>query len=164
MKEYVISVIGIVIISAILSAVVPEGKTSSMIKGIAKTVCVAVIVAPIIQFFQAGESPSFLYKNSQEIFLQSGIETDVAFIQYYSEMCVKETQEKLQEELYEKYGLQTKVVLDWEWREKPENKGSTDEIYIMKIWVYGMESQENYLKEEVAEYLSKSYCSEVQIE
>ena len=164
MKEYVISVIGIVIISAILAAIIPDGKTSSMIKGITKTACVAVIIAPIVQFFQAGKTPQFLYGNSQDNFSQSGIETDVAFIQYYSEKRVEETQNKLQEELWEKYGLQTRVVLEWEWREKAENKGSATEIYIMKIRIYGMENQEDLIRNEVMEYLSNSYCSEVQIE
>ena len=164
MKEYVISVIGIVIISSILVTIVPDGKTSSMIKGVTKTACVAVIIAPIVQFFQVGETPNFLYGNSQDIFLQSGIETDVAFIQYYSEMRIEETQDKLRDELREKYGLQTQVALEWEWREKMENKGTAAEIYITKIRIYGMENQEDSIKNEVMEYLSNSYCSEVQIE
>lgn len=164
MKAYVISVIGIVIISAVLTVIIPEGKTSGMIKGVAKTACVAVIIAPIIQFFQSGEVPSFFYKNSQEIFSQSGIETDEKFIQYYSEMRIMETQEKLQKELQEKYGVQTQVALDWEWRASTENKNYTNEIYITKIYVCGMENQADIMKNEVREYLSKSYCSEVQIE
>ncbi len=164
MREYVISVIGIVIISAILTTIIPDGKTSGMIKGIAKTACVAVIITPIIHFFQAGETPSFIYKNSQEIFLQSGIETDAAFIEYYSEMRIAETQEKLQKELQEKYGLRVKTILNWEWREQSGNKGSTKEIYITKITVCDMEDETEYMKNEVREYLSKSYCSEVQIE
>ena len=164
LKEYVISVIGIVIISAVLVVIIPEGKTSGMIRGIAKTACVAVIIAPIIQFFQAGEVPSFFYKNSQEIFSQSGIETDEKFIQYYSEMRIMETQEKLQKELQEKYGVHTQVALDWEWRASTENKNYTNEIYITKIYVCGMENQADIMKNEVREYLLKSYCSEVQIE
>jgi hypothetical protein len=135
-----------------------------MIKGVTKTACVAVIIAPIVQFFQVGETPNFLYGNSQDIFLQSGIETDVAFIQYYSEMRIEETQDKLRDELREKYGLQTQVALEWEWREMMAHKGTAAEIYITKIRIYGMENQEDSIKNEVMEYLSNSYCSEVQIE
>ena len=67
-------------------------------------------------------------------------------------------------ELQEKYGVQTHVALDWEWRASTENKNYTNEIYITKIYVCGMENQADIMKNEVREYLSKSYCSEVQIE
>lgn len=164
LSGYVLSVIGIVVLSAVFTCIIPEGKTASMIRGIAKIACVAVIVAPILQFFQSGEIPSFLYKNTQENFSQSGIETDTDFIQYYSEMRVKETQTCLQNELLEKYGVETQILLEWEWQQKADSKISTDEIYITKIKVSGMENQDESMRKEVKEYLSKNYCSEVQIE
>lgn len=160
MNAYVLSVIGTVVLSTILTFIIPEGKTASLIKGIAKTACVAVIVAPIVQFFYTGDIPSFFYQNVQEIFSQSGIETDSEFIQYYSEIRLKEAQEKLQTELLEKYALETKVTLEWIWKEKD----GKDEIYIVKIKVSDMEMQSDEKKNEVREYLSQNYCSEVQIE
>ena len=54
MNAYVLSVIGTVLISAVLTAIIPEGKTSKVIKGIARLACVLVIVTPIVQFFVKG--------------------------------------------------------------------------------------------------------------
>ena len=164
MKGYVVSVIGIVIVSAVLSCIIPEGKTSSMIKGIAKTACVAVIVAPILQFFQSGEIPTFMYENAQENFLQSGIETDVGFIQYYSEKQVKNVEEDLQTDILQKYAVDTSVLVEWTWAEKDNFAYKTNEIMITKIKVFGMEKQSEEMKKQVKEYLSKNYCNEVQIE
>lgn len=160
MNAYVLSVIGTVVFSTILTCIIPEGKTASLIKGIAKTACVAVIVAPILQFFHTGDIPTFFYQNVQEIFSQSGIETNSEFIQYYSETRLKEAQEKLQRELFEKYAIEAKVTLEWIWKEKD----GKEEMYIVKIKVSDMEDQTDEKKNEIREYLSKNYCSEVQIE
>lgn len=160
MNAYVLSVIGTVIFSAVLICMIPEGKTASLIKGVAKTACVAVIVAPILHFFHTGDIPSFFYKNTQGIFSQSGIETDSEFIQYYSEMRVRQTQERMQTELFEKYEVRVRVSLEWVRKEKDGN----EEIYITKIKVSDMEMQPEEKKNEVREYLSQTYCSEVQIE
>ena len=160
MNAYVLSVIGTVVFSAVLICIIPEGKMASLIKGIAKTACVAVIVAPILRFFHTGDIPSFFYQNTQEIFSQSGIETDTEFIQYYSEMRIRQAQEHLQAELFEKYDVQTKVTFEWIW----EEKDGKEEIYITKIKVSDMEMQTEEKKNEVREYLSQNYCSEVQIE
>ena len=134
MKGYVVSVIGIVIVSAVLSCIIPEGKTSSMIKGIAKTACVAVIVAPILQFFQSGEIPTFMYENAQENFLQSGIETDVGFIQYYSELQMTELEKYLKDQIQEQFDVRTTVQIDWKHTEQRyDNKYTYKEIEIIEI-------------------------------
>ena len=164
MSAYVFSVIGVVLLSAVLSCIIPEGKTSGIIKGVAKMACIAVIVSPILQFFQSGKNPALLYKNSQEIFSQSGIETDEAFIQYYSEMRIAQTQTLLQDEVLQKFGVRTGISLEWIRKEKENLKLSSDEIYITKIMVTGMEKESETLKNTVKEYLTKNYCSEVQIE
>lgn len=164
MKAYVLSVIGAILISAVLSCVIPEGKTASIIRGIIKMACVAIIVAPILTFFHSGKIPDFMYGDFQEIFTQSGIQSDAAFIQYYSETHIAETQKLLENELNEKYGLKTEVELEWTWMEREDDKLQSDGIYIQLIRVRGMENQDEKIKNEVKEYLSKNYCSEVQIE
>ena len=50
MNEYVLSVIGTVLIASVLTAILPEGKTSGIIKGITRLVCVVAIVAPVVSF------------------------------------------------------------------------------------------------------------------
>lgn len=51
MSGYLLAIIGIVLLTGILSAVLPEGKTAKFIKGMTKLCCLAVILAPILGFF-----------------------------------------------------------------------------------------------------------------
>ena len=53
MSAYLLSIIGIVLLTAILSAVLPDGKTVKFIKGIAKLCCLAVILPPVHRIFNA---------------------------------------------------------------------------------------------------------------
>ncbi|MGN1052489.1 MAG: hypothetical protein ACI4SH_03765, partial [Candidatus Scatosoma sp.] len=65
MRAYLFAVAGTVIISAIVSAIAPEGKLSSTVKTAAKLVCLIVIAQPIAQYFVSvknGETPEFFEK------------------------------------------------------------------------------------------------------
>ncbi|MFR1983862.1 MAG: stage III sporulation protein AF [Christensenellaceae bacterium] len=81
MSAYLLSIIGIVLLTAILSAVLPDGKTVKFIKGIAKLCCLAVILAPVLGFFKEASDGkiNFPFFSSETV-----IETDGAFIDYSS--------------------------------------------------------------------------------
>ena len=81
MSVYVLSVIGTVLLCSILTSILPTGKTNSVIKGIAKLVCVISIVMPVLIFFQSGKW-SMNQNIFQKEFAESIIKTDEAFIQY----------------------------------------------------------------------------------
>ena len=55
MNAYVLSVIGTILLSAIITAILPDGKTNSVIKGVSRLACVIAIVMPILTFFQSGD-------------------------------------------------------------------------------------------------------------
>ena len=77
MSGYLLSVVGIVLFTSILLAIVPTGKTSEIVKAIARLACVVTILAPIVQFFVSdGEFGTF--------FVESSIQTESTFIQYSS--------------------------------------------------------------------------------
>ena len=108
MSAYVLSVIGIILISAILTAILPSGKTSTVVKSVTRLACVISIVMPVLIFFQSGEwsvGQTFF----QEDFAETVIQTDEAFIQYYSEKRVLETENTLEEELYKEFQIKTDV-------------------------------------------------------
>ena len=84
MNGYLLCVIGTVLVCSILTAITPEGKTSAVIKGVARLTCILAIIAPVLSFLKTGDVAVFNDKNSQEFFLQEGIDGQVAFIQYYS--------------------------------------------------------------------------------
>ena len=165
MNEYLLSVIGTVTLSAILTAILPEGKTSGLIKAISRLACILAIVSPVLRFFSAGELTFRDMENSKEIFSQSVIEGEEAFIEYYSEMRIRETERALEAELSEKYGLDTKVTLLCEKQtEQVAGKYPSDKIKIKEIRVKLKKSSNEEVLKKMWEYLTKNYCSEVLIE
>ena len=156
MNDYLLCVIGTVLVCSILTGIAPEGRTSAVIKGVARLSCVLAIIAPVLAFLKTGDVSVFSDKNGQEIFLQEGIEGESAFIQYYSEMRISQTESALQAELEEKYGVQAKVTLLWS---QIEEKIRIDEIRVRLL-----NKTSEGVKKEVWEYLTKNYCSEVLLE
>ena len=156
MSGYLLCVIGTVLVCSILTAIAPEGKTSAVIKGVARLACILAIIAPVFNFLKKGEIAIFKDKNGQEIFSQEGIDGEVAFIQYYSEMRISQTEQALQAEIEEKYEVFAEVTLAWSRVE--------EEIRVDEIRVSLPEKTGEEVRREVWEYLTKNYCSEVLIE
>ncbi len=164
MNGYLLTVIGTVLVCTLLTAIAPEGKTSAVIKGIAKLVCVLAIIAPVLQFFQTGsiaELTGNSWKNSEE----SVIEQDEAFIQYYSEKRVRETETALEAELLEEYGVEVQVTLFWQRENEEVGKGySLEAIRIQCIEMELPEGVGEEVKRAMQTYVEKNYCREVLIE
>ena len=96
MNGYLLSIAGVVVLSAILSSVLPNGKTSGLIKSIMRMACILAIISPIITFFHSGSLSVSGVKNSDAIFSQSVIEQERAFIHYHREMRIAETERALE--------------------------------------------------------------------
>ena len=116
MNAYLLSVIGTVLISAVITAIIPEGKTATVIRNVAKLACTVSILAPILNFFKTGDldKGGELTQTATENFSKNSIQTDEAFIQYYCEIRVRETERALEQELAESFGVSAKVTLSWE--------------------------------------------------
>lgn len=163
MSGYLLSIIGTVLLSAILTAILPEGKTAATVKNIAKIACLVVIVSPVLGIFRSLSGEEKFDENSEIFFSQTVIQTDEEFIKYYSEMRIQNAQAALQEELFNSFSVETDVTLFWEYTGEKEYY-NVDKIKITKIYV----KTENQTHEEderaMWEYLTKNYCSEVLIE
>ena len=164
MSAYVLSVIGTILLCAILNAVLPTGKTSGVIKGVARMACVISIVMPVAIFFQSGEWSlgQTIFKND---FAESVIQTDDAFIKYYSQMRVREAQVSLEKALKDEFLVEAEVEI--EWRSEGEEYGKLyddEKIKIVRILVKNKEKQAEEVENAMWEYLTKNYCSEVLIE
>ena len=159
MNGYLLSVIGTVLLCSVLTSIAPEGKTASVVKGITKLVCILAIIAPVLQFFKTGSVEVFTDKNSQDFFSSQGIEGEKAFIQYYSEMRIRQTEQALEQEILEKYALESEVCLVW-----GMYGIQTEEIRIQEIRIQLPENADEEVKQSMWEYLTENYCSEVLIE
>ena len=157
MSGYLLTVIGTVFLGALLTAIIHEGKTAEIIKGIVKLVCVLAIISPVFRFLKSGDLNDLNDKNSQDFFNGQGIETNGEYIQYYCEMRVRQTESALERELYEKFSLLSEIVLSWSFQEDKQ-------IRIDEISVRCLEEDGAEVKKEVWEYLKNNYCSEVLIE
>lgn len=165
MNGYLLGVIGTVLLSAIITAILPEGKTMGTVKAITRLACIISIISPILRFFKTGEMERLSSKNSSEFFAQSVIESDLAFIQYYSEMRIAETERALKDEIKEKYGIDADVTLIWSARK--ENVGDlyeAERIQIVQIKIRLNKQSDEEVIEKMWNDLSKNYCSEVLIE
>ena len=165
MSEYLLSLIGVVLLSAILTGILPEGKTSGLIKSVMRMVCILAIISPIVTFFTSGRFSIEGEKNSTTFFAQTGIQADDSFIHYYSEMRIEETENALENELLEKYQTVAEVSLTWDIKEERLNKKYVfDAIQITQMHVKTMEQKDEEVLRNMWEYLTKNYCSEVLIE
>ena len=162
MSEYLLGVIGTIILCALLTAIVPDGKTSGVIKSVSRMVCILAIVAPVLKYLRSGQTD--LQVNVENNFFESVIQEDEDYIQYYSELRVRETERALAQELEERYQVSSEVELSWENVAKAHGKYLIDQIQIQQIKVtIGGELEENMIRD-MYEYLTKNYCSEVLIE
>ena len=109
---------------------------------------------------EGGES-----KNTGEIFSQTGIQTDGEFIQYYCEFRIKETQEKLREEIAEKFQIQTQITFVWEIQEdKVAGLYLSENLFIREAQILCLEQASESLKERIADYVKNTYGCGVRVE
>lgn len=146
---------GTILLSAILTALIPEGKTAGVIKGITRLACVLVIVAPIPAFLNA-EKNDKTGVNSQIFFTETVIQTDEDFIKYYSEMRITAAEQALEKEILEKFSFSVEVTFGWEYKD--------GEIHITNLHVKTDGTIEEEGERAMWDYLTKNYCSEVLIE
>ena len=161
MNGYLLSIIGTVLFSACIVAIVPEGKMSGTVKGVAKMVCLLAIIAPIPQYMKKQENNGNV-QISQEKLSSTGIQMDVQFIQYYSEMRIRETENALEEEIFEMFSCTAIVSLV---AEDIDAQTGIDEIKIayVQVDVQTGETLETK-KEQIRNYLTELCGCEVLIE
>ena len=86
-------------------------------------------------------------------FSKSVLQTDDAFIQYYGNMRIKQSEEALEREICEKFSIQVKIAI---------TVSSTDTVESIRVTL--MQELDEEVRTAVWEYLTKTYCSEVLIE
>ena len=165
MREYLLSLIGVVLLSAILTGILPDGKASALIKSVMRMVCILSIISPILTFITSGSLSVASGKNSVTNFSETGIQLDGSFIHYYSEMRISETEKALEQELLGRFSVETSVKIAWEMVSEEVGKNTSIEVVkITQIRVEMIGRQEEDVIKRMWEYLTTSYCSEVLIE
>lgn len=149
--KYLLSVVGTILLGAVLTAIIPEGKTAGIVRSMTKLVCLLVIISPILSYLSSEKAVG-----KEKNFTQSVIQTDESFIQYYSELRVEQAEKAIAEALKQEFSVDCAVRLDWLLKE--------EQIQITKICVRTQEACDKEVKSRMCEYLIENYCSEVLLE
>ena len=169
MSGYLLAIIGIVLLTGILSAVFPEGKTAKFIKGMTKLCCLAVILAPILGFFHkvaTGGEINFPFFSSETV-----IETDSSFIDYCSTKRVENAEEDLEEKMEELFSVRVEATLLWEYCGAVTEGGEDGylsvyegtEIKITKVLLKDIEGNiDEEVREKMKEHITDKYGCEVE--
>jgi len=142
MAEYLLSITGVVLISSILTNIMPTGKTSTLIRGIVRLCLYLLILSPVYEFVQkrfVGENDKIF----QNYFSETVIETDTQYIEYCSEKSVEYVEAALEKKVLQEYGevVEIELVLDGETKGEQDVKilflklfcGATNEVKAEKI-------------------------------
>ena len=165
MNEYLLSIVGVILLSAMLTAILPDGKTSGLIKSVMRMACILAIISPILAFFRSGSLVVGAEKKSDINSENAVIEMDAEFIHYYSEMRISEAESVLKSEIFERFQVDCNVTLHWQFEAEMTGKNATAElIKITQIHIKTVGQEQEEVLKEMWEYLTKNYCSEVLIE
>ena len=159
---YLLCIIATTLLASVLTAILPEGKTTGVVKGVTKLVCLLSILSPIPQFLQK-QSFFDLFKeeNTQktwEDFSQSVIPTDESFIKYVSNMRMRLLEEELSTAIRSKFGVICAVKLDGEIDEE------TAVITTKTVMITFFSRVTDEEKQTIKQYLEKQNLNEVQFE
>ncbi len=165
MNGYLSGVLGTVLLCAILAAIAPEGKTSATIKGVARLACVLAIVAPVFRFFSTGDIQSLAIENNENFFSETGIDGENGYIKYYSDERIQSAEKALQEELKDKYEVDTKIEIEYSLTvENIYELYPATMIQVERIRIQTQAQVREEVKKEMWLYVTENYCSEVLLE
>ena len=108
MEGYILAVCGAVILSALVTILLPEGKTGKFINGMLRVFCVAVMLVPLYGMFEKFGAPSLPEGGSDEVAL------DESFMErVFSEQALAQA-EALEKSLSEDPGISVSAEILWE--------------------------------------------------
>lgn len=127
MSNYLLSVVGIVLISTVLTNILPLGKTTALIKNILRLCAYLAVLSPIFEFLNNDSNASG--KFFENYFSETIINTDESYIEYCSSKSINETERLIEKRLKEEYLVDSSVTL------VVENENENGDLKIEKIIV-----------------------------
>ncbi len=106
MEKYVLAVCGAVILSALVTILLPEGKIGKFVNGMLKVFCVFVMLVPLYNLFADFSLPAAGESSSE-------IELDGQFIDAVYSARAEQQAKALEETLAEEQGVQIAAEISW---------------------------------------------------
>lgn len=129
MQAYIWAVCGAVIISALASILLPEGKTGKFINGILKLFCLSVMLTPLFAILAAGELPQGGNGSGQT-------ELDSSFIEYMFGRRAEADAEALDTAIESEFSIAVSAEILWDYAEYAYNVTDVN-IKIENFGMYG---------------------------
>lgn len=152
MEKYILSVCGAVILSALVTILLPEGKIGKFINGILKLFCLLIMLLPLYGLFE-----TFLHTGGGGGFEgeQAQLAPDEEYLDYVYGKQAKMQETQLSEYFAEKYGVETEIAIAWQCAEFSYDVTKIE----IKIKNFGMndESTHIYIIDQIEDHASEIY-------
>ena len=165
MNGYILTVLGVVLVSTLSTAILPDGKTATFVKSIARLACIFVVISPVFTFFQKGS-------NGENIFNEMVINTDGAYIDYCSKISIKNAEKALKDSVEKDFGVSCEAHVIWQY-EKTNTDGFNgfflisyegEQIKITEIQLYFLEVVGENTKSEIVDKIkAETGCGVVSV-
>lgn len=145
MKEYILAVCGSVVISALITLLLPEGKMGKFIGGILKLFCLLVMLMPLFQMFEKYRPWDGEVETSGEC------EPDENFLMQAFKLQAEMREREIEEEIAKEFSVDVDAELLWEYADYACN---VTEIKI-KIEDFGIyeENEHIFVIQQIEKYL-----------
>ena len=150
MDAYILAVCGAVILSALVTIVLPEGKTGKFIGGILRLFCLLVMLTPLLALLQTGGSGDVFAEETG-----AKISLDDSFVAYMFDRRADEEERAVRERLAEEFGVRSAVQIGWKSVEYAYTVSKV-EIVIEDFGIYG-EDEHIFVIEQVRSRVSELY-------
>lgn len=153
MQTYILGVCGAVIISALVTILMPEGKTGKFIGGILKLFCVAVMLLPVPSLLREigviGSAPA------------AEVPLDEAFIEEVFSRRAAQQEEDLEALIAEEIGVTVSASIGWASEEYAYTVDRVD-VKIEDFGIYGAD-RHIFVIEQVGERVEELFSAEVTV-
>ncbi len=104
MKAYILSIAGVILLSAVISVIAPSGKTGKFIKGTVRLFILAVMLAPLFGWVKKGEPPA--------ISENAAISEDEGYLMACAELLATQDEREIEAYLREQFGVEGEVRVE----------------------------------------------------
>jgi len=101
MKAYILSIVGAVLLSAVVSMIVPDGKMGKLIRGVGKLIVVLFLIVPVINVF-TGETPILPYAD---------LNLDESYLETSAALAGERDEARISGYLFETYSVSADVTV-----------------------------------------------------
>ncbi len=102
MKEYILMLAGVIILSALVTCISPGGKMGKFVGGMTKLLALAVLVTPLVQIFK-GDLP--------ELTVSETFEDDAGYFAACSERLSQGDEAEVAAYIEKEYGLDSEIAV-----------------------------------------------------